>query len=365
MRNGYRRGSYVDRGRYVKMSTIIIEGFEDGVAGAAKLGSGGVFQTVTITTSQPKTGTRAAQQFTYFIDDADRHATMIMGVDLYNAALGGSVLINFQAEHSTVPGQYANLLYLSQTGEGRVTVHNGAGTLLGESDIGVMSGAAHHWIEIKAFIHASTGTIEVKVNGTTVINLTGLNTSQSGYDLLVGKIITTFGGGNHIWDDFILGNGDTTAGTGHSDFTGETRVYHLYPDGNGNYSGLTGSDANSVDNYLQVDNGDLATVVSAESDYNGSATATDKDTYTFDDSPVAVGTILAVEARAHAAKSDSGAISGRLMHRRSSTDTPGDDAVLSTTYLTFRWLLVNDPVAAAAWTFTNLNLSEFGWEVRA
>jgi hypothetical protein len=95
-----------------------------------------------------------------------------------------------------------------------------------------------------------------------------------------------------------------------TDFSGEppygrlgpVDLFEIYPDGNGNSSQLVGQDANSTDNYLNVDESppDDGTT------YNGSGTDGDKDTYSFDNLSGTPDLIPAMMVKMHAAKTDSG-----------------------------------------------------------
>src|SRR5690606_5254270 len=97
-------------------------------------------------------------------------------------------------------------------------------------------------LEIKVVQHASTGSIEVRINGATVINETGLNTTDT-----IGQIGLLAGTGSssaqniyidnlYVWDD---------TGAVNNDWLGERLVYTLMPDGDGptqDWTLSTGSD---------------------------------------------------------------------------------------------------------------------------
>lgn len=62
------------------------------------------------------------------------------------------------------------------------------------------------YIELQAYIHQTAGTVLVRVNGTTVINLTGVDTQAVSTTSLVSAVtlISGVSGRTHEWDDFYL-----------------------------------------------------------------------------------------------------------------------------------------------------------------
>lgn len=217
-----------------------------------------------------------------------------------------------------------------------------------------------HYIEVKVKIADSGGTVELRQDGVTRLTYTG--DTQNGGVANVDRIAwaSRINGLAHRLDDVYILN---EQGSVNNDFLGDTRCYPLYPNGNGNYSQLVGSDGNSTDNYLLVDESPIP----SSADYVGSATVGDKDSYAFEDLPVSVGTIRGVETRVFAAKTDTGTKQIRALIRRSATDANGaDHALADSAYVTFQDMFEQDPHAGpGAWTIANVNGTEFGAEVRS
>lgn len=241
----------------------------------------------------------------------------------------------------------------------------GLGTRLAFTDTNIFTFDTWHYLELGGKIHDTTGTAEVRLNGVTILSVTASDTRNGGTVGTVNKMGFTGGGDgastqNKYFDDFYMLNEQGSAPW--NGFLADTRCYPLYPNGNGNYSQLVGSDADSTNNYLLVD--EVGTPSSA--DYVGSATNGDKDTYTFEDMPVSVGTIRAIETRLYAAKSETGTRQMRPLIRRSATDANGADHVLAeNSYATYRDIFQQDPHAGpGVWTITNVDGTEFGAEVR-
>lgn len=242
-----------------------------------------------------------------------------------------------------------------------VTVSNpAAGTQLISVTPNVWFPESWHYIELGAKIHDTTGWVELRQDGVTIGRFDG-DTRNGGTDGLIDLVAfnqRTNGGSFNIDDVYIINEQGTHANT----WLGDVRVYPSYPNAPGNYSQLVGSDGNSVDNYLLVDEAGTPDTT----DYVGSSTDGDQDSYTFQDLPVTVGTIIAVEVRMHAAKDDTGTKQIRSLTRRAGTDSFGADKVLAAIplYQTHTEILELDPITGAAWTISNFNATEFGVEVR-
>ena len=77
--------------------------------------------------------------------------------------------------------------------------------------------------------------------------------------------------------------------------------------------------------------------------------------------------IIGARAISFALASDAGAIKGRSVCKSGATTTSTQmpDNVLSATPKIFSDIIETDPNTSAAWTNTNFNAAEFGWEVRS
>lgn len=212
----------------------------------------------------------------------------------------------------------------------------------------------------------SAGDVELRVNGVAVITLAGgtdtqgtANASATGFGLS-GNVptITSGGASTYAYDDFFWF--DLTGSTNNG-FVGEVRIITLRPDGNGNYSQMTGSDGNSVNNYQLVD--DVGTP-NADTDYVESSVATTVDTYTHSDLPASVNTVYAVEVDHVVKKTDTATRKINTTFRISSTDYDGAARQdLTSAYTTQFTLYDTSPATTTAWTATELNGAECGFKV--
>jgi hypothetical protein len=218
-----------------------------------------------------------------------------------------------------------------------------------------------YYLELKIVFHGTTGSLSLHVNGVqdTGINLSNVNTITTGNAYADAFRI----GGNQYgnapgmyFDDLYLCDDQ---GSTNNNFLGDCRVEALFPSGNGNSSQLVGSDSNSTDNYLLVDEADPST-----SDYVESSTVGDKDTYTYGNLTPTTGTVYAVQIIPHAAKTDAGTRSIASVARLSSTEVDSADKTLSSTATYLPDIRETKP-GGGAWTISDVNSAEFGVKVTA
>jgi hypothetical protein len=235
------------------------------------------------------------------------------------------------------------------------------GTVIGTSSLSIPIelGQWRH-IEWRAVISDTTGAVEVRVDGVTAITYSG-DTRNGG---TVGAIndfgLQVFDFANYtdmmqlcdlfIWDE--SGTGDYTG------WMGDMKIETLRPNGNGSANQLVGSDGNSVDNYLLVDE----TTPSA-SDYNGSATIGQRDLYAVSNLSSTAGNVKAVQVHAQAFKSDATAASMKVLTKSGVNENVSASFALPSTA---GWIESDIQVAkpgGGSWTISDVNSMEIGAEV--
>lgn len=351
------------------MSLQLIESFEDDTEYSLRATTDSNTAT---NTSDPRTGTRnlylqAGQNRDLYYVFASGYATMgvAFGLKVPTSDFTYSGPLVMRGDTGST-----NHISLSINNDNSFSVKRGAGssaTTLASTGPNAFTPGVWHHVELEVTLSDTVGTVKLRVDGKTPTgwtDLTNVDTKNGGTATTFDSIRLTNGRGLngaeatfHI-DDLIVYYSD---GSGASGLQGDVRVYALLPNGNGNYSQLTGQDADSVDNYLNVDEA----AVDDDTTYNESSTDGNKDTYTFDDLTITVGTIVGIEARAYAKKDDVATKAIRLVHRRGTTDSVGSDRTLSLAYNCHYEIWDQDPAAGPGdWTITNVNSSEFGVEVR-
>lgn len=241
-----------------------------------------------------------------------------------------------------------------------LTVFRGAGTtLLGT---GTTSVPVNAWvyIEFKFTVDDTTGVAVVRLNEAVEINLSGIDTRNGGTVAAADRITyrqDQNGGGVNYMDDYYLL--DTTTGTP-NDFLGDIKVECLLPNGNGNSSQLVGSDGNSTDNYLLVDEASP----NSDTDYVESSTVGNKDTYAYGNLAATSGTVHGLQINTFAEKTDAGARTIASVARVSATEEDSADFTLLSTYQMFSDQRVTKP-GGGAWSISDVNGAEFGVKVTA
>lgn len=295
----------------------------------------------------------------------------------YWAQLGfgqNSVYKSFSAQSKIIAGYALNngQGYFSVYGDAGVTQHitvirnsssgvleirrgSNTGTLLASSTE-VTPAASWYQVEVSVTISDTVGEVHVRLNGSTtdVVSYSG-DTKNGGTNSTIDKVSLTALVNNFcITDVYIINDSGST----NNSFLGDVTVRSLSPNNNGNSSQLLGSDGNSTDNYLLVDEKPFSST-----DYTGSATTGQKDTYTLADLPAVASTIYGVQINANMVKSDAGASQSRTVLRTGGTDYTGTTRVLSTSSATYTELYELNPNTTSAWTSLEVNGLEAGMEV--
>ncbi len=250
-----------------------------------------------------------------------------------------------------------NHISLRMIADGTIQVYRGTTTLLGTtSESFFVAAASPAYFEMKVKLHDTTGTVEIRKDGTDVLNLTSQDTKNGG----TGTVFDAVKWYSHdesymVLDDIYINNEQGTKNTG---FLGPVVVETKFPNGNGNYSNFVGSDGNSIDNYLLIDeepNHD------GDTTYVESSTDTDRDSYDFEDLTITTGDVLAV--RAGVVMRNTGTAENVQLSTRIVTtdyDSPTKTVPSSYDFIEHCWDV--SPATAVAWTITELNAAEFGIE---
>jgi hypothetical protein len=250
-------------------------------------------------------------------------------------------------------------LSLRRNAIGTLSLYRGtSGGVLLATGTTLISDNAWYYVEIRATINDTTGICQVRLNGSGVneIDFTG-DTKNAGtstsFDALRLSIPYS---ATRVTDVYIL----NTAGSTNNSWLGDVAVRTSRPSGNGTTSQLVGSDADSTDNYLHIDEAPVSST-----DYVGSPTAGEKDTYAMGDLPAGISTIFGVAWNGYVAKSDAGAITAAPVIRSGGTDYVGSSMSLPTAYATQQVVYETDPDTATDWTATGVNDMEAGFQVTA
>lgn len=240
---------------------------------------------------------------------------------------------------------------------GHLIIKGAANTTLATSTY-VMTLAQYDYIEAKAVIHDTAGAVEIKVAGTVVLSVTSQDTKNGGTGVVDNVAVRRIASSMVLDDVYLLDSVDATAtqGAPNNTYVGDCAVRTLLPANNGDSSQLTGSDGNSTDNYLLVDEANANT-----SDYVGAASASLKDLYQMGDIPT-TDLPLAWMVLVYAAKSDAGTppTFRALTKGDGGTELNESAITLGTTYARFAGAIHSKDPDGDALSATNVNGMQAG-----
>jgi len=239
---------------------------------------------------------------------------------------------------------------------GRIGFYRGSTLLFSSSRCYELQ--AWSYFEFKVTFSLTVGTVDVKVDGVSVISETGVNTCYEGT--------------NEYTDQFYIGNGTSeyvyfddlyvcdATGLYNNDFLGDVKVDLLYPTSDGTYTDFTPS--TGIDHFALVDDPQLL----SDTDHNESSTIGHKDNYgmtTYSSG----ATIFGLQISAAVKNTDVGTMNVRTLLRSGGTpaDTEGSSVVLSQTMTGIQTTYDREPIDSVAWTTTNINNAEFGIKVQS
>jgi len=233
-------------------------------------------------------------------------------------------------------------------------------TQIAISATGLMTADDWYYVEFKFKIHQSTGLYDIKLDDTSVLSASGLDTQNNvNNEVNVIRVhgIVCDDPTNHpfIIDDMYILNDQ---GVRLNDFLGKnTNVRIFYPDADGSDIDFTPSIG--TDHYALVDETDPSA-----SDYNQGVNNTDRDLYGLES--ISSGIFHAIMPEAIVQPSADGIRNMRHVTISGATTSNGATVpVVDNEDLTVvRRIQEDDPNTGNQWTTTDLNNAEFGVEVQ-
>lgn len=218
----------------------------------------------------------------------------------------------------------------------------------------------YHYVEVKVYSHATAGTVEVRVNGCPILNLSSVNTQASSGGAIsnvdVGYSTDIYHKAYTRLDDYYVCDG---TGSDNNDFLGDVTVRTLYPDGDDTVQFATTANGSYSTHYENVNFGNSL----PNTDYVEDASTGNRDIYTLADSTDNFATVFGVVGWAFA-RYESSASTYRLVCDSNGTESESGDIVASSIYRYDSFILENDPDTASAWTDSTVNAMKFGFEVQ-
>ena len=231
-------------------------------------------------------------------------------------------------------------------------------TILGTYSVPLSDGV-WYYIELKATISDTVGSIQLRINEYLALNLSNQDT-QNGANPYINKIAiagwtpTSYRHCGANFDDLYICD---DSGASNNDFLGDCRIDVIRPNGAGyttNWAPSAGSNYQCVDDAL-FDNG---------TDYVSETTVGDIDSYTFSDLPVGIADIKGIQTNVFAARTDSG-VNTKLKPflRPVSTNYEKTEATLTISYRDYNEITELNPETGLAWTKSTVDAMEAGIEL--
>lgn len=243
---------------------------------------------------------------------------------------------------------------------GEIDVYGGPGWL--ENYLGTTSGARlglNRWsyIEVKIYCDSVAGTVDIRVDGQSVLSLSSVNTqriSENFHDRV--HILPTIGANyGHAIDDLYLCD---SSGAVNNDFLGPCKVAALRPEadvvGETDWTTQSGSD-----HYAMVDEIEA----NEDTDYVESDTVSNQDLWEYEDTPIEIGTIHSIQICTDCRVTDAEVFDLKTPAKLATTTSEGSgQRIGSTEYLSALRVMETDP-DANPWTDDNLDDAQFGVRV--
>ena len=226
-------------------------------------------------------------------------------------------------------------------------------TLLGTTSGAGLAFGTWAYVELKVLCDASSGSVAVHVNGSTVLTLSGQNTKAGAdnYHNNVGLSIAA--GFTPLFDDLYVC--DSTGSLNHN-FLGNVKVVAIFPDANGDVNAWTGSGGSA--HYTYVDENPV------DDDTTHVESATSGQEELWDYATPSVGAVLGVQVNTDCRVTDVTTFTLDTQIKSSGTDSSdAGQAVTSTNYVTKMRISQTDPATSSPWTPTAVSAAQFGVKV--
>jgi hypothetical protein len=248
------------------------------------------------------------------------------------------------------PSGNAQVNFSTNSG-GTITAARGGfgGTSLGTSSGGALSQNVWAYVELQCFCDSSVGTIGIRINGTSVLSLTGQNTKGSGSSSNIGSIVL---GSNQTADyqDIYVTNSSGSYNTG---FLGDVQMPISLANANGSFAAWTTNGATPLYNCVNAATPADSTIFASDS------TPGDRMAVAYPSTSV-TGNIVGVGHISRMQKSTSGTRTVSQVITNNGVDQIQPAVSLGTSYAYFPSYSEVDPNTGLGWTAAGFNTIQSG-----
>jgi len=346
------------------MALLWCDGFDHYGTTTAKMLDGAwaqVASSAVITTSNVRTGTYAMQFGIGFQGFARRvlggaKTTVGVGAAWYFPAL--PTASNTDAIYAFNDADNNVQVTISIGSTGTLSAYRGhfiSGTLLGTTATPVVVANAYQHIEAVVFFSQTVGTVEVRVNGVTVLSLSGLDTVASSLvecsQIVFALPGTSLGATISKYMDDVFAYDNTSSYN--NTFIGDRRVLTLFPDANTATADWTAVGAAS--GYLCIDEANP----NEDTDYITAATVGLVSQFGLQNLPAGISIVNAVVMVERARKTEAGTANTQVSVVSGASTSNGADKPLTEIYTYRQDVFQTDPATAAPFTPTAVDALQF------
>jgi len=235
---------------------------------------------------------------------------------------------------------------------GELEVRLGTSSYATTSGLGLNTGI-WYYIEFQVTCNNTTGSYELRVNGTTVLSDSGIDT-QPGANAYHTRFSLNGGVMQPYFDDLYFLD---STGSQNTDFLGNSRVEAIYPDGDSGTIEWTPSTGNT--NYNLIDEA----TCDDDTEYVEDSTTNHTDLYDYGALQDITGSIFGLQINTQARITDASPYSLITPCHSGSTDSDNSAQSLSASYTAIRRIMELDPDTAAAWISSGVDAAQFGVKV--
>lgn len=246
---------------------------------------------------------------------------------------------------------------LSVSTAGAIELRNGTvtGTVLAQSADGVISAGTYLHVEARFTINDTTGDIEVRVNGVTVLTANGLDTKATANagcnQVVIGRVSAPDSAVVDV-SDFMWWDTTNTDGAGNNTFLGEVQWIAKLPT----------ADTATTDWVRNTGSNDFDMIKDATPDddttYISAANVSDASIFAQADLPGTVSEVIAVLHRTLSRKTDPGISSLKQSAVSGVSVADGATYALSETWTYYTDAFGVDPATGVRWTPSGFNASQ-------
>lgn len=244
---------------------------------------------------------------------------------------------------------------VTSTGQLRLTNGFGTGPVLATGPVSIVPGSYQHF-ECRAGIVDGEASVEVRINGVTVLNAPGVSLGEDGAPAQVQ--IGTSGQGVFGFpayldvDDLYAWDGE---GSANNDFIGDKKVYTAFPTSDGPDQGWTPSEG--TDGFAMLDNVPPLDASQYLSAVNG-GTGGDRSEFGLADYPAEIVSIAGLMTATRFWKTDAGNASATVGLISGVSEDVGPEHALSISPRWYHDVFEVDPATGTPWLLSAVNAAQ-------